>query len=190
MEDDLLTTGDVARYCQVSPVTVFRWVKNGKLKAYTTPGGHYRIRKGDFHDFLEESGMPILEDFFESNTRRVLIASKETETANFIAKSLRESQRPYEVITATDTIEAGLQLALFKPELVILDAALAGTKIAHVCQIMKSKSPVPSLKILLISEPSQGQAMPAEHGADDCLCPPISTLDLQNKVHHLLNGHK
>jgi len=188
MDDDLLTTGDVARYCQVSPVTVFRWVKNGKLKAYTTPGGHYRIRKGDFRAFLEQSGMPIRNDFFGSDTRRVLVAGNDVQLIGFIVNSLRESESPYEVITAADSIEAGLQLAMFKPDLVILDAALAGLRTPEVCHVMKDRSPVQPLKILLITAAGQPSAAAIESSADDCLRQPVSRPDLQRKVRCLLNG--
>lgn len=64
----LLTTRDVARYCGVTSVTVSRWIRGGRLKAYTTPGGHYRIRKQDFKEFLEASGLPVDEQYFSSGT--------------------------------------------------------------------------------------------------------------------------
>ena len=64
----LLTTSDVAGYCGVTSVTVSRWIRGGKLKAYTTPGGHYRIRKQDFREFLESSGLLVDERYFSINT--------------------------------------------------------------------------------------------------------------------------
>lgn len=188
MDDDLLTTGDVARYCQVSSVTVFRWIRNGKLKAYTTPGGHYRIRKGDFLAFLKESGMPIRSDFFSDHAYRVLLVSNEPQTVGFIVKSLQESENPYQVITATDSIEAGLQLAMFKPELIILDANLAGSRVPDFCRVMKNRSLFQPLKILLIA--SSSQAAEIESGADDCLYQPMSRPMLCNKVERLLNGYR
>ena len=45
MESKLLTTGQVARLCGVTPDTVLKWVKKGKLPASRTPGGHYRIAR-------------------------------------------------------------------------------------------------------------------------------------------------
>lgn len=59
-----LTTGDVADYCQVSRSSVFRWIRDGKLHAFTTPGGHYRISQKDFKGFLAQYGMPIYEEYF------------------------------------------------------------------------------------------------------------------------------
>ena len=54
-----LTTGEAAKYCYVSQATVVNWIKQGKLPAYSTPGGHYRILLPDFLLFLENHGMPV-----------------------------------------------------------------------------------------------------------------------------------
>ena len=65
---ELLTASDVAKYCGVTSVTVSRWIKGDKLRAYTTPGGHYRIRKQDFREFLRSSGLPVDEWYLSSDT--------------------------------------------------------------------------------------------------------------------------
>jgi excisionase family DNA binding protein len=41
--DRLLTTGEAAQLCSVTPDTVLKWIKRGRLEALRTPGGHYRI---------------------------------------------------------------------------------------------------------------------------------------------------
>jgi excisionase family DNA binding protein len=45
MEKGYLTTFQVAKLLSVTPDAVLKWVKSGKLEAYRTPGGHYRIPK-------------------------------------------------------------------------------------------------------------------------------------------------
>lgn len=64
LNDRFLTTGDVADYCQVSRSSVFRWIREGKLHAFTTPGGHYRVREGEFKSFLAKYGIPIYQEYF------------------------------------------------------------------------------------------------------------------------------
>ncbi len=59
MENQSLTTGQAARYCCVSQATILNWIKKGKLAAYATPGGHYRILLPDFISFLETYRMPV-----------------------------------------------------------------------------------------------------------------------------------
>ena len=53
------TTFEISQICQVNPTTVQNWVKEGKLKAFVTPGGHRRIQREDLLAFLKEFGMPI-----------------------------------------------------------------------------------------------------------------------------------
>jgi len=42
-----LTTGKAARLCSVKPDTVLKWIKNGRLPARRTAGGHYRVEERD-----------------------------------------------------------------------------------------------------------------------------------------------
>ena len=41
-QDDRLTRREVAAIFHVSPSTVTRWAREGKVPAKRTPGGHYR----------------------------------------------------------------------------------------------------------------------------------------------------
>lgn len=54
-----LTTGDIARACQVSQATVINWIRDRGLNAYTTPGGHFRVRVTDLETFAAQYRMPI-----------------------------------------------------------------------------------------------------------------------------------
>jgi excisionase family DNA binding protein len=44
--DELLTRSDVARLLGVSPTTVTRWAREGRLACQITLGGHHRFRSG------------------------------------------------------------------------------------------------------------------------------------------------
>ncbi len=61
-----LTVGRIGEYCLVTPITVRRWIRKGKLSAIRLPSGHYRVSLEDFRDFLERYDMPIKEELFES----------------------------------------------------------------------------------------------------------------------------
>ncbi len=54
-----LTTGEVARICQVSQATILNWIRLRGLSAYTTAGGHYRVRPTDLQDFAARHGMQL-----------------------------------------------------------------------------------------------------------------------------------
>lgn len=51
-EQELMTPAEVARAFRVSPKTVNRWVKTGRLRRITTLGGHSRIYRSDVEDAL------------------------------------------------------------------------------------------------------------------------------------------
>jgi len=47
MKSELLTTGQAARLCAVTPDTVLKWIRSGRLQATRTAGGHHRIARED-----------------------------------------------------------------------------------------------------------------------------------------------
>ena len=51
-DDALLTPAEVARLFRVSPKTVTRWARSGKLTALKTLGGHRRFRAGEVRTAL------------------------------------------------------------------------------------------------------------------------------------------
>ena len=48
---------EIANICGVVNQTAINWIKNGYLKAFTTPGGQYRVYSEDLVDFLHSRGM-------------------------------------------------------------------------------------------------------------------------------------
>ena len=51
-----LTTTDVARMCQVSQKTVYKWLDTGDLKYFKTPGGHRRFHRDEVLVFMRRTG--------------------------------------------------------------------------------------------------------------------------------------
>jgi excisionase family DNA binding protein len=52
-DDALLTPAEVAQLFRVSPKTVTRWARAGKLTAMRTLGGHRRFRETEIRQLLE-----------------------------------------------------------------------------------------------------------------------------------------
>ena len=55
-ENELLTPSEVAVMFRVSPKTVTRWARAGKISAVRTLSGHRRFRAGEIRQFLSEVG--------------------------------------------------------------------------------------------------------------------------------------
>lgn len=55
MKDDaVFSTKEVAEKFKVTYLTVFRWIKSGKLKAFKV-GKQYRVKQEDLETFIEQS---------------------------------------------------------------------------------------------------------------------------------------
>ena len=56
---------EVANICCVVNQTAINWIRNGYLKAFSTPGGQYRVYKDDLIEFLTTRGIRLPEDLLE-----------------------------------------------------------------------------------------------------------------------------
>lgn len=188
VDEKPLTTGEVARYCHVTYAGVIKWIKNGKLKAYSTPGGHYRILRDDFKNFLQRYNMPIDDSIFSDHTKKILVVDDEVLIVEFIIQSLKKDYENYVFASAGDGYEAGRQVATFKPDLVILDIKMPKLDGFEVCRQMKSNSETENIKILGITgytENGNIEKMLAS-GADHCLTKPLNVEELTLYVRKLL----
>ncbi|MFQ5854663.1 MAG: helix-turn-helix domain-containing protein [Anaerolineae bacterium] len=159
-----LKTGQVARYCGVSRMGVLRWIRQGKLKAYTTPGGHYRIRITDFKDFLEEFDIPVDTAFFGEETRRILVVANDASTVGTVVKALSAMPEGYEIDVALDGSSAVARIAGFKPALVVLDTMVSGFDTPELAQWLKDDSARRGIPALILTTPNLQHA--AKEGPD------------------------
>ena len=115
-----LTTGEIAKYCGVSRMGVWRWIKEGHLKAHRTPGGHYRILPHDFETFLSETDFPSPK-ISAQETKRVLVVTQNTEVLGNIVRMLSSMPNPLEIDVALNEDAAIAKMAVFQPAVVIFD---------------------------------------------------------------------
>lgn len=57
--DTYLSSHEVGAMLQCNPSSVNKWVKEGKIIAHKTPGGHRRMRAADVIAFLAQYNMSI-----------------------------------------------------------------------------------------------------------------------------------
>lgn len=186
MEDKaLLTTGEIAAHCRVSYEAVSKWIKSGKLKAYTTPGRHRRVRRADFEAFLREYNLPPL----TGSQRKVLIVDDDPAVVRLLS-TFFDMTGEYEVATAADGFEAGIQITGNCPQLVILDLMMPNIDGFKVCRGIKSNPQTRQVIVVVLT----GYATPEnvrkalECGADCCLEKPVSLDDLEQKLAELWAG--
>ena len=133
---------EVANICGVVNQTAINWIKNGYLKAFTTPGGQYRIYAKDLAAFLDTRGMVdsgnVLQGLLErSNWGSMLIAADE-ETNNRLRDELGAMLPDFSITQAMDGFDLGLRLAGEKPGFILLDQSLSGVSHEKILQLLKS----------------------------------------------------
>lgn len=67
LKKDVLTTGDIAKICNVSIRTASKWFDKGLLKGYQLPGsGDRRIPADEFQEFMKKHNMPFKKRTFKT----------------------------------------------------------------------------------------------------------------------------
>ena len=185
-----LTTGDIARYCHVSHVAVWKWIKKGRLKAWRLPGGHYRVERDVFKAFLLAHDMPLDRGVFGSDTRRILVIDDEFSILEIASRALQQLGDDVTVATASDGFEAGLQVATFKPDLLLLDLMMPRMNGFEVCRLVRKNPATAHTKILVITAFGSHENLQRalEAGADDFMHKPVDLEQLKAKVQTLLGG--
>jgi excisionase family DNA binding protein len=59
MESKLLSTGQAAKVCSVTPDTILKWIRSGRLPAQRTAGGHHRVDRRDLDQLLKVGSAPL-----------------------------------------------------------------------------------------------------------------------------------
>jgi excisionase family DNA binding protein len=186
--EDILTVFKASKYCSVSPKTIINWIESGHIEAYKTVGGHRRIKKSDLENFMRKQGIPIPEDQMADERIRILVVDDDPIIVETIVQALEEDEYNYEVISASDGFEAGLQVNHFKPHLLILDIMMPDIKGYEVCQKIKSNEETKNTKIIVLSaylDEEKFRKMKA-YGADVCFSKPLPLPQLKEEVARLL----
>lgn len=148
-DKDVLTTGEVAKICNVAPRTVSKWFDTGVLKGYRIPGSKdRRIPVSQLVRFMKEHGIPF--DGVSGGKTRILVVDDELEIVEVLQKVLSE-QANYEVRTATTGFQAGIEAERFKPHVMLLDVHLGEGDARAVASMLRGDDELQLCKIIAMS---------------------------------------
>ncbi|MCK5237368.1 MAG: response regulator [Deltaproteobacteria bacterium] len=182
------TTGEVAELSHVTINAVKKWISAGKLPAFKTPGGHFRIKRDDFRRFIvkyrlhvKDNGVPV--------KRKVLIVDDDTSMVGFLKKALEASKdNYYDIEVAGDGYEALIKVGSFRPELLVLDIKMPRIDGLEVCRRLRADEKTSDTKILAITGfgGDEDVSKVLEAGADNCLSKPMQFAEFKESVEKLL----
>ena len=146
---DVLTTGEVAKICNVEPRTVSKWFDSGALHGYRIPGSKdRRIPLNQLIRFMKQHGMPL--NGLMTGQTRILIVDDEQDIVEVLEKIL-EDEAKYEVEVAQGGFAAGVMAEKFRPHVILLDLHLKGVDAPLVAKHVKGNPDLQLTKVIAMS---------------------------------------
>lgn len=183
---------EVANICGVVNQTAINWIKNGHLKAFTTPGGQYRVYAEDLHAFLSSRGMRIPEEIQEiqaTSEKSLLIVEDEQALNDMLLALFTRSLEGFEIYQALDGFEAGKLISEKKPSIIVLDINLPGIDGHELIKRIKADASLSAPRIVAMSgvvEEIEVGTRILNEGADIFLVKPVSNQKMVEAVKSLL----
>ncbi len=184
-ERKLYTTHQVAKLLGVTPITVIRWIEDGKLKCFTTVGGHRRIEHEELARFAQEFNLPWqAEEDVQKRSEFVVLAVDDEDQILVLMKELLEGEAGIRLIEAGNGFSAGAKLVEELPDMLFLDfkmPELDGYEFLRYIRQDPRFKDIPVVAMTgLKSEPDQSKMSGA--GVNDFLFKPFSREDVIAKI--------
>jgi len=179
---NVLTTGDVAKTCNVAPRTVSKWFDNGQLKGYRIPGSKdRRIPVSELIRFMKMHNMPTVA--LPVGKIRVLIADSNDKTASAMADVLR-SEAGYEVQTVQSNFGTGAVVQKFAPHVLLVNLLAEDIDAMGICRYIRTNEDLRTIKIIAmanqLSESESGALL--QKGFDGCVSDSSEITDVIKKI--------
>ncbi len=146
---DVLTTGEVAKICNVAPRTVSKWFDSGALHGYRIPGSKdRRIPLNQLIRFMKHHGMPL--NGLMTGQTRILIVDDEQDIVEVLEKIL-EGEAKYEVEVAKAGFAAGASAEKFRPHVILVDLHLKDIDGKEVAKFVKANADLQLTKVIGMS---------------------------------------
>lgn len=198
LELGLLKIGELAERSGVPISTIKYYTDLGLLRVQDYMSGGFRLynekesllRLKRIRELVEQgySIKEIKENIDKITVFKILVIDDEIEVHDFISDALKELDNT-EVKSVYDGFSAGMTVAEYLPDLIILDLLLPGIDGFKVCANIKNNPKLKDIKILAVTgyDSPENRKKIFAAGADDYLTKPIELKEFREKVKKLLN---
>jgi two-component system response regulator RpaA len=179
---NVLTTGDVAKICNVAPRTVSKWFDNGQLKGYRIPGSKdRRIPLSELIRFMKQHNMPS--DLLAVGKIRVLIVDGDCNLSSALAEMLR-AKADYEVQTVHSNFETGATAQKFAPHVMLINLLTEEINAMQICKSIRADEDLQTIKIIALANKlgSSESAALLQKGFDGYISNPADVNEIIKKI--------
>jgi excisionase family DNA binding protein len=157
-KDEHLSLGKVAKRCNVSRTTVYRWIVHGHLKAYALPSGHYRVRPDDLDGFCQSFGIPDvgkkqlrISGAKDGNRLQVLIADDHPDVVLLLRKVVERYLPNATIHEAVNGVDTCIAVGTLKPQILLLDIMMPGMDGFAVLQELLRRPELNGSQVVVVS---------------------------------------
>lgn len=154
LDKEIFTTFEVAKICCANITSIKNWIERGKLRAFRTPGGHYRVERAVLIDFLNRYAMP--NPFFTRDNKVVIFVTSDADAQAALRAGLESN---VDIINTADAFEAAIHIGDAHPNAVIMDAEEIGAAGPH---LIKSAHNIDTFKRVQFIAYSSEETLTAE----------------------------
>jgi len=179
---NVLTTGDVAKICNVAPRTVSKWFDTGQLKGYRIPGSKdRRIPLNELLRFMRANNMPT--EALAAGKIRILVLDSDEGSGLGLQEALR-TRGGYDVLVARNGFEAGAAAQRFAPHVVLINLLNNGIDAHAICSSMRGSEDLATIKIVALANHlgSQEAAALLHKGFDGYVSNPSDAGEIIKKI--------
>jgi excisionase family DNA binding protein len=179
---NVLTTGDVARICNVAPRTVSKWFDSGQLKGYRIPGSKdRRIPLPELLRFMKANNMPT--DALPAGKIRILVVDGSEHPAPNLLDALK-ARGSYDVQLARSSFEVGAAIQKLAPHVVLINLLTNGVDAQGICGSIRSNEDFATIKIVALANhlSTQESAALLQRGFDGHVSNPSDVLEVIRKI--------
>jgi excisionase family DNA binding protein len=175
----MLTSSEVARLFSVSRITVANWIRAGKFPAIQTPGGNFRISRGDLLAYYAKSGIPAPAELLTpEGAPGILIVDDERIVASMLERLMKKEYPGAWVKTADSGVAAMIEVGRRRPDMLILDMRMPEMDGAAVIRRLKEDPALRGICVVAVSGHPAEEARALAAGADQFALKPDRLLEL------------
>jgi excisionase family DNA binding protein len=146
---NVLTTGEVAKICNVAPRTVSKWFDSGQLKGYRIPGSKdRRIPVSELMRFMKLHNMPA--SSLHAGKIRILIVDSDTNAASQLADELTGCA-DYEVQTVNSNFQTGAVAQKFAPHAMLVNLLAKDIDAVEICRNIRGNDDLQTIKMIALA---------------------------------------
>lgn len=179
---NVLTTGDVAKICNVVPRTVSKWFDSGQLRGYRIPGSKdRRIPVNELIRFMKANNMPT--DILPVGKLRVLVVDSENGSKSPIIDALAV-RGGYETQTVSNGFDAGAAAQKFSPHVILINLLAQDIDAHGICKSIRTSEEYGTIKIIALANhlsPQEAAAL-IQKGFDGHVSDPADAMEIIKKI--------